>query len=256
MHMDMLCLHDGAHSIHEFGGLLSLDCVTPEVPFLPALNWSLPSRPIGEPCLRIVWPSGLVTSFLADYDVTGSEFVMAVLPGGWLALHAWDDTRVQLLSLGPGLIPSLPPSTAGGDTAAEMGPAEAAAAAAEAGLPGLPGLEGLAADLAALLDVGVRSGCEGSSGGVGGGSAGADVTVVVGDRSFLCHRAILGARCEYFRRLFQSNFVDSCCSKVRHQRDWWGRGWLGTWTGSCKRKCKCKEAYELNISAIIFRLWK
>jgi hypothetical protein len=156
-----------------------------------------------DPLLRIVWPCGLVTSFHTGFDVSGSEFVLAVLPNGWLALHAWDAPRVQLFRLDPGLRPSAPPSVA-----------SAAAAAAE-GLPGLPGLCGLAADLAALLGSNGAAAVDVGAGGDGEAAGCSDVTVVVGSRSFGCHRAILGARCEYFRRLFQGGFADSSRGKVR-----------------------------------------
>ncbi|GIM12505.1 hypothetical protein Vretimale_15833, partial [Volvox reticuliferus] len=166
-----------------------------------------------EPYLRMVWPCGLVTTLSTDFNLTGSEFGLALLPGGWLAVHAWSGSKMQLVRLEPGLQPSLPataPGTVCGGALGSGGPfGAAAAAAAAAGLPGLPGLDGLAADLGALLDGG------GGGGGASGEPAvGADVEVVVGDRSFSCHRAILAARCEYFRRLFQSGFADSSRSKV------------------------------------------
>ncbi|GLI66234.1 hypothetical protein VaNZ11_009973, partial [Volvox africanus] len=167
-----------------------------------------------EPYLRMVWPCGLVTTLATDFTLSGSEFGLALLPGGWLAVHAWSGSKMQLVQLEPGLQPSLPPTATGTGCSGALGSGgafgAAAAAAAAAGLPGLPGLDGLAADLGALLE---GEGCGG--GGEGGSSAvGADVEVVVGDRSFSCHRAILAARCEYFRRLFQSGFADSSCSKV------------------------------------------
>ncbi|PNH10869.1 Kelch-like protein 30 [Tetrabaena socialis] len=36
-----------------------------------------------------------------------------------------------------------------------------------------------------------------------------DHLVVVGGRTFAAHRALLGARCDYFRRLFSGDFADS-----------------------------------------------
>ncbi|PNH03157.1 Kelch-like protein 30, partial [Tetrabaena socialis] len=41
-----------------------------------------------------------------------------------------------------------------------------------------------------------------------------DLTVVVGGSSFPAHRAILGARCEYFARLFSGGFSDSSSAAV------------------------------------------
>ncbi|GIL67423.1 hypothetical protein Vafri_20809, partial [Volvox africanus] len=157
----------------------------------------------------MVWPCGLVTTLATDFALSGSEFGLALLPGGWLAVHAWSGSKMQLVRLEPGLQPSLPATAPGTGCSGALANGGAFGAAAAAGLPGLPGLDGLAADLGALLD----GGCSGS-GEVGKSAVGADVEVVVGDRSFSCHRAILGARCEYFRRLFQSGFADSSRSEV------------------------------------------
>ncbi|GIL67424.1 hypothetical protein Vafri_20809 [Volvox africanus] len=174
-----------------------------------------------EPYLRMVWPCGLVTTLATDFALSGSEFGLALLPGGWLAVHAWSGSKMQLVRLEPGLQPSLPATAPGTGCSGALANGGAFGAAAAAGLPGLPGLDGLAADLGALLD----GGCSGS-GEVGKSAVGADVEVVVGDRSFSCHRAILGARCEYFRRLFQSGFADSSRSEVRRTKgeDVGGRG--------------------------------
>ncbi|GLC42378.1 Cytochrome c oxidase subunit 1 [Pleodorina starrii] len=100
----------------------------------------------------------------------------AVLPNGYLALcDPWSDS-LQLLDLG---LAAPPP---------------AAAPAAAAVLPYSTAPRGLAADLGALLD---RQ-PDGT----------ADLMLVVGGRTFAVHRAILAARCDYFRRRLAAGFPE------------------------------------------------
>ncbi|KAG2441676.1 hypothetical protein HXX76_003294 [Chlamydomonas incerta] len=110
-----------------------------------------------------------------------------ILPNGYLAARTRDSG--QMLLVAAGLQPVLPPL-----------PAAAATAAASASAPPPRSLPG---DLGALLDAAP----DGTS----------DVTVRVGERRFHLHRAILAARCDYFRqRLAEGSFADGrmpCCGR-------------------------------------------
>ncbi|KXZ51141.1 hypothetical protein GPECTOR_13g628 [Gonium pectorale] len=151
-----------------------------------------------EASIRVVSPCGLVTSFLAGFDVAGSEYQICILPYGWLCVCAWDEARVHMLQLGPRIAPSEPaPRGTAADGLAGGGGGGGLLPPA----PGRPGLAGLAADLGALLDGPPEV-------------AAPDVDVLVGGRAFPCHRALLGARCEYFRGRFASGLADSAGSEI------------------------------------------
>ncbi|KXZ42455.1 hypothetical protein GPECTOR_145g746 [Gonium pectorale] len=147
----------------------------------------------------------------------GLEGSLAALPGGLVAIWVRGDDTVQLLQL------RQDGEQPGGDATA-AGSAAAAAAGGGRKRPHSSLLAGLSADMGALLD--------GRLGGDGGGAdvAPPDVTILAGSgggegsggedgggearRSFPAHRAILAARCPYFRRLFAGGFADSAAPRV------------------------------------------
>ncbi|KAG2498365.1 hypothetical protein HYH03_003624 [Edaphochlamys debaryana] len=184
----------------------------------------------GEPHLRLVWPSGFVSTVAVKWLVAGSEFSLAILPCGWLAIHAWNDSQLQLVMMEASMAPSHPPiglgtgrsqesrAVDGGDAGASSSGRGANGAAAMArmmpALPGRPGLAGLAADLGALLYNSCAAGSSTADAVLCDGVVPGDVEVEVGGRVFPCHRVVLAARCEYFKRLFAGGFADSGRSKV------------------------------------------
>ncbi|KXZ49663.1 hypothetical protein GPECTOR_20g520 [Gonium pectorale] len=120
---------------------------------------------------------------------------LAILPSGWLAVPA--DSTIKML--GPGFKP-LPLSKQG---ASRLGP----------GLPPLPvPLSEMAKYLLASPGGGgTEAGGSGSSGGHDGGPGASPVlTIRVGDRAFVAHRALLADRCEFFKRLLaREGFAES-----------------------------------------------
>ncbi|PNW85133.1 hypothetical protein CHLRE_03g173165v5 [Chlamydomonas reinhardtii] len=121
--------------------------------------------------VRRVTPDGTVTTLLTD--VSELSYMFQILPNGYAALLS--DRELRLIDLG--LQPLLPRQL------------EAAGAA------GRPSPRSLAADLGVLLDAQP----DGTS----------DLSISVGERRFPCHRAILSARCDYFRqRLAGDAFAD------------------------------------------------
>ncbi|KAG2429615.1 hypothetical protein HXX76_010847 [Chlamydomonas incerta] len=126
--------------------------------------------------VRRVSPTGTVDTLVTD--IPGSYEWPTVLPNGYLALSSAND--VLLLDLG--LQPLLP----------SHGPAGADAAAAAAPSPPPRSVTG---DLGALLDAQP----DGSS----------DIAIRVGGRRFHTHRAILSARCDYFKQRLLAPDLDA-----------------------------------------------
>jgi hypothetical protein len=124
-----------------------------------------------ETRVRKVYPDGTVSTVTATLH--GASFSPAILPNGYLAMFCGEELAFIDLGLTPRRIDAQP-------VAPE---------------PLNPPPCSLAADLAALLDTRPHSR--------------ADVTVVVGGRSFPAHRAILAARCDYFRKRLEGDFEDS-----------------------------------------------
>ncbi|KAG2492804.1 hypothetical protein HYH03_008964 [Edaphochlamys debaryana] len=131
--------------------------------------------------LRRVTPSGEVTT-LAGLEKHHTR--PAILPGGQLALCSMQETGVDLLDLGLDPVPLYPCPPA------PPGPA--------------PG--SLAADLSALLEPG--------QGQAEGEASISDLKLRVGGRVFPVHRAILSARCPYFRRRLGGGFADAGAAEL------------------------------------------
>ncbi|KAG2485658.1 hypothetical protein HYH03_015630 [Edaphochlamys debaryana] len=126
--------------------------------------------------VRRVPPDGTVTT-LASLD--GGYVHPSILPNGYLALCSYDEPSLLVLDLGlepPPLLPPAPPAPAG------------------------PPRRTLHADMGALLDAQP----DGT----------ADLTLVVGKRRFLVHRAILTARCDYFRSQLGGGFADGAAAEL------------------------------------------
>ncbi|KAG2422469.1 hypothetical protein HXX76_015993 [Chlamydomonas incerta] len=137
--------------------------------------------------LRRVSPDGTITTLVTGLPPRYAS--PTILPNGYLALGS--DTELVLLDLAlQPLLPRLP-------TPATARAGAAAAAAAAAGPPP----RSLPADLGALLDAQP----DGT----------ADLTIRVGERRFHVHRAILFARCDYFRqRLGDDGFADARAAEL------------------------------------------
>ncbi|KAG2426674.1 hypothetical protein HXX76_012984 [Chlamydomonas incerta] len=137
----------------------------------------------GHCCVRRVSPAGVVTTLVTTLPETRA-WSPAILPNGYLALGGSSDEKGRLLLIDLGLTPVLP----------QWRPAasDAPASAARRSLP---------ADLGALLDAQP----DGT----------ADLTIRVGERRFHVHRAILSARCDYFKqRLGGSAFEDARAAEL------------------------------------------
>ncbi|KAG2452012.1 hypothetical protein HYH02_003054 [Chlamydomonas schloesseri] len=128
--------------------------------------------------LRRLSPDGSVCT-LIDCELNEHECGWGwptILPNGYIA--AATDEKLHLFDLGL----QLPESSA----AAAAKAAAAAAAAMKAAAAGLPPPRSLPADLGALLDAQP--------------DGAADLVIHVGERRFAVHRAILSARCDYFKQ--------------------------------------------------------
>ncbi|KXZ42589.1 hypothetical protein GPECTOR_132g601 [Gonium pectorale] len=136
----------------------------------------------GNASVRRVDPSGAVTTIASDLELIARD--AAILPNGYLAIVGDHDLRVLDLGLPPPRDIVLPPNPA----------AAATAAAASSPARTLPG------DLGALLD---RQ-PDGT----------ADLEVVVGDRAFAVHRALLAARSDYFRQLLGGGFAEGGAARL------------------------------------------
>ncbi|KAG2426676.1 hypothetical protein HXX76_012986 [Chlamydomonas incerta] len=136
------------------------------------------------PCVRRVSPSGVVTTLVTTVPQNRlwSPFI---LPNGYLAMGAHSTGgKFKLLLIDLGLTPVLPQWRPAAD--------DAPASAARRSLP---------ADLGALLDAQP----DGT----------ADLTIRVGERRFHVHRAILSARCDYFKqRLAGDAFEDARAAEL------------------------------------------
>ncbi|KAG2426683.1 hypothetical protein HXX76_012993 [Chlamydomonas incerta] len=133
--------------------------------------------------LRRVSPDGTITTLVTGLPCRWAS--PTILPNGYLALSS--DAELILLDLG--LQPWLP------------APATAATAAAAAAAAAGPPQRSLPADLGALLDAQP--------------DRTSDVTICVGERRFHVHRAILSARCDYFRqRLADDGFADARAAEL------------------------------------------
>ncbi|KAG2500383.1 hypothetical protein HYH03_001956 [Edaphochlamys debaryana] len=109
----------------------------------------------------------------------GTLQLPAILPNGYLALSKSDEPSLLVLDLGLKPAPLLPPAPPG---------------------PAGPPRRTLHADMGALLDAQPD------------GTAG--LTLVVGDRRFPVHRAILIARCDYFRSQLEGGFADGAAAEL------------------------------------------
>ncbi|KAG2431863.1 hypothetical protein HXX76_009356 [Chlamydomonas incerta] len=133
--------------------------------------------------VRRVSPDGTVTTLVTD--LPGDRFwLSAILPNGYLALGISRAVgAAQLLLVDLGLTPVLPQLPAAADA------------------PAGPPPRSLPADLGALLDAQP----DGT----------ADLTIRVGERRFHAHRAILSARCDYFKqRLAGDGFADARAAEL------------------------------------------
>ncbi|KAG2442769.1 hypothetical protein HXX76_002849 [Chlamydomonas incerta] len=127
--------------------------------------------------VRRVLPDGAVTTLLPD--ISEQFYQLAILPNGHAALVS--DRELRLVNLG--LQPLLPRPSAAGAAARQPPP------------------RSLRADLGALLDAQP----DGTS----------DLAICVGERRFHVHRAILSARCDYFRqRLAGDAFEDARAAEL------------------------------------------
>ncbi|KAG2500388.1 hypothetical protein HYH03_001960 [Edaphochlamys debaryana] len=135
------------------------------------------SAPVGGPTfMRRVAPDGTVTT-LARLDQGLHR--PAILPNGYLALCNRDGLSLLVLDLGLKPTPLLPPAP----------PA-----------PAGPLRRTLHADMGALLDAQP----DGT----------ADLTLVVGGRRFPVHRAILSARCDFFKSQLEGGFADEAAAEL------------------------------------------
>ncbi|KAG2500368.1 hypothetical protein HYH03_001942 [Edaphochlamys debaryana] len=134
----------------------------------------------GEPTtsVRRVAPDGVVTTLTPRLE--GSMSRPTILPNGYLALGVeTEQFSLLVLDLGlkpPPLLPPAPPAPAG------------------------PPRRTLHSDMGALLDAQP----DGT----------ADLILVVGDRRFPVHRAILIARCDYFRSQLEGGFADGAAAEL------------------------------------------
>ncbi|KAG2492373.1 hypothetical protein HYH03_009321 [Edaphochlamys debaryana] len=131
--------------------------------------------------LRRVTPDGSVAT-LASGLAGRFDTEPLVLPNGYLAICA--ETSLLVLDLGLKPLPLLPPASAAGHATSAAPPRRT-----------------LHADMGALLDAQP----DGT----------ADLTLVVASRRFLAHRAILVARCDYFKqRLARGGFADGAAAEL------------------------------------------
>ncbi|KAG2423773.1 hypothetical protein HXX76_015049 [Chlamydomonas incerta] len=134
-------------------------------------------------CVRRVSPAGVVTTLVTDLP-RDRWWSPVILPNGYLALGCSSDEKGRLLLIDLGLTPVLP----------RWRPAADGAPARTAG-------RSLPADLGALLDAQP----DGTT----------DLTIRVGERRFHVHRAILSARCDYFKqRLAGDAFADARAAEL------------------------------------------
>ncbi|KAG2500394.1 hypothetical protein HYH03_001965 [Edaphochlamys debaryana] len=135
------------------------------------------SAPVGGPTfMRRVAPNGTVTT---QARLDEGLHRPAILPNGYLALCRVSPPSLLVLDLGlnpPPLLPPAPPAPAG------------------------PPRRTLHADMGALLDVQP----DGT----------ADLTLVVGGRRFPVHRAVLIARCDFFRSQLEGGFADGAAAEL------------------------------------------
>ncbi|KAG2492375.1 hypothetical protein HYH03_009323 [Edaphochlamys debaryana] len=132
----------------------------------------------GRPgALRRVTLDGSVTTLASG--LTGHMYAPFVLPNGYLTICNRDSKSLLLLHLGLKPLPLLPAPAA----------------------PATPPRRTLHADMGALLDAQP----DGT----------ADLTLLVAGRRFLAHRAILVARCDYFKqRLARAGFPDGAAAEL------------------------------------------
>ncbi|KAG2452026.1 hypothetical protein HYH02_003064 [Chlamydomonas schloesseri] len=171
---------------------------------LVLLDWDGRAR---KTRVRLVAPGGRVST-LPGLSLDGEWTDVAVLPNGYLAALDWafvmvtgdvnDEEGVpgfmgnkRLVVIAAGLEPPAPP-----------GVPPAATAALPAAPAGLPPPRSLPADLGALLDAQP----DGT----------ADLVIRVGERCFHAHRAILSARCDYFKQRLAAGggFTDGCAAEL------------------------------------------
>ena len=165
--------------------------------------------------LRRVSPCGAVATVAGGAELEGQLSWPSILPGsGYLCLCSFSQRALVLLDLGltppacmtgPGL-----KGGAGGGTGAAGGGGPGRSGAGwegeDVGLRPFVGADGgpprsLASDLGALLE--------------SPPDATSDLTLRVGGRHFAVHRAILAARCDYFRqRLAADTFADGAAAEL------------------------------------------
>ncbi|PNW86924.1 hypothetical protein CHLRE_02g101550v5 [Chlamydomonas reinhardtii] len=165
--------------------------------------------------LRRVSPGGAVATVAGGAELEGQLSWPSILPGsGYLCLCSFSQRALVLLDLGltppacmtgPGL-----KSGAGGGTGAAGGGGPGRGGTGwereDVGLRPFVGADGgpprsLASDLGSLLD--------------SPPDATSDLTLRVGGRHFAVHRAILAARCDYFRqRLAADTFADGAAAEL------------------------------------------
>ena len=151
--------------------------------------------------LRLVAPGGTVST-VTGVELAGRWVDLVILPNGYLAAREiaqvqsdgdldedemaepyWESKRVAVI-------------------ATSFTPLALVATAAAAGPPP----RSLPADLGALVEDAQQP---------GGGGAVADLVIRVGERRFHCHRAILSARCDYFKhRLAGDAFEDARAAEL------------------------------------------
>ena len=149
----------------------------------------------GSSAVRVYNPrEGLVSTLVVGLD--GRHGRPAILPNGYLALCGGE--MVQVLDLG---IAPPRPRSAGAEGGERGGGGYGRAGGGGWGGHLQPPPRSLPADLGALLDAQP----DGT----------ADLTIRVGERRFHCHRAILSARCDYFKqRLADGAFADAAASEL------------------------------------------
>ncbi|KAG2454653.1 hypothetical protein HYH02_000493 [Chlamydomonas schloesseri] len=162
--------------------------------------------------LRRVTPGGAVSTVAGGAELEGQLSWPSILPGsGYLCLCSFSQRAVVLVDLGlaPPACMAGPGLRAGGGTGAGGGGAGCGGGGwdgEDATLGPFVGADGgpprsLTSDLCALLE--------------SQPDATSDLTLRVGGRSFAVHRAILAARCDYFRqRLAAGTFADGAAAEL------------------------------------------